>query len=111
MQGIGRRYRQGISEKQEKLAILKAKYGDVCWYCGISLNGILRNIDHIIPCKRGGTNDIENLSLTCSYCNFAKNTHCLEQLYWWFDHIRSNKFKSHLPLEEEFHPLSNLIVR
>ena len=32
------------------------------------------HIDHILPIAKGGTDDIENLCLSCSWCNSSKAT-------------------------------------
>jgi 5-methylcytosine-specific restriction endonuclease McrA len=40
------------------------------------------SIEHIVPIKRGGTNDPENLLTACWRCNEEKGTHTLLQLDW-----------------------------
>ncbi len=40
------------------------------------------SIEHIVPVKRGGTNDPENLLTACWRCNEEKGTHTLLQLGW-----------------------------
>ena len=43
-----------------------------CHYCGRDgLNGIPLHKDHVIPRKKGGEG-IDNLTCSCSFCNFAK---------------------------------------
>lgn len=42
-----------------------------CAYCGEILSGEY-HIDHKTPVSRGGTNDLENLHLTCPRCNMKK---------------------------------------
>ncbi len=37
--------------------------------------------DHIIPHARGGTNDPENMILTCSACNFWRVSYLLEEVW------------------------------
>ncbi len=44
-----------------------------CAYCGEMLPTVY-HIDHKTPVARGGTNDIENLHLTCPRCNLRKGT-------------------------------------
>lgn len=43
-----------------------------CWWCECELNGKYE-IDHRIPLSRGGTNNANNLCLTCRTCNRSKN--------------------------------------
>lgn len=45
-----------------------------CEYCGMDLMVSLQNykqwsIDHIVPRSAGGTEDLDNLALTCWHCN------------------------------------------
>ena len=51
----------------------------ICSYCGRAINSADENgkklrgvIDHIIPLAKGGTSDIENLTLSCWECNSKK---------------------------------------
>ncbi len=49
-----------------------------CWYCGQHLNPFWGwdsnslHWDHIVPVKRGGTNDISNIVPACADCNRKK---------------------------------------
>lgn len=46
-----------------------------CEYCGISRNdnpNIKFHLDHIVPRRFGGTDDQENLAISCAPCNFEK---------------------------------------
>lgn len=36
--------------------------------------------DHVVPHSRGGTNDLDNLVVTCAPCNFGKMSHTLDEL-------------------------------
>ncbi|WP_455231435.1 HNH endonuclease [Geopseudomonas aromaticivorans] len=36
--------------------------------------------DHVLPHARGGNNDIENVVLTCSACNFGRMSYTLEEV-------------------------------
>jgi len=46
--------------------------GSHCHYCGTS-DGPME-VEHILPRSRGGTDDVENLTVACSVCNHAKFT-------------------------------------
>lgn len=43
-----------------------------CQYCGKSAPDVILHVDHIVPVKEGGTNDISNLITSCSDCNLGK---------------------------------------
>jgi hypothetical protein len=36
--------------------------------------------DHIIPHAKGGTNDLDNLLITCAPCNFGRSSYTLEEV-------------------------------
>ena len=36
--------------------------------------------DHVLPHVYGGTNDLDNLVVSCAACNFGKMSYCLEEL-------------------------------
>lgn len=46
-----------------------------CLSCGRSAreDGVLLEVDHIIPRSKGGSNDIENLQTLCKKCNIGKS--------------------------------------
>jgi 5-methylcytosine-specific restriction endonuclease McrA len=46
--------------------------GRNCRYCGSDEEPL--HIDHIIPRKRGGTHDLENLQVLCKACNLRKSS-------------------------------------
>lgn len=53
-----------------------------CYYCGELLYASFDrdvHIDHKIPLSRGGTSNIENIVLTCSYCNLCKGSKTEEE--------------------------------
>lgn len=52
-----------------------AKCEKLGWHCQICGRGLTRDtatVDHIIPCKLGGTNEIDNLQPLCMKCNNKK---------------------------------------
>lgn len=73
------RFNRVYIPKTVRQAVAKAnKY--TCAYCGRHINSLLENgerlkgvIDHIVPLAKGGTNDIENLTLACRECNSRKS--------------------------------------
>lgn len=56
------------------------RYDKHCAYCGNKLDNIKdMQIDHIIPIRYHGTNDISNLNPSCRSCNHYKRASDLEQ--------------------------------
>jgi len=45
-----------------------------CFYCGSSISGANRTVDHIIPVFKGGITKYENLVPACRTCNGRKGT-------------------------------------
>ena len=46
-----------------------------CVYCG----GPYEHVDHVVPRKHGGTDDVENLVPACQPCNQSKNSKPLDE--------------------------------
>jgi 5-methylcytosine-specific restriction endonuclease McrA len=82
----------------QRLRELIPRFGRICWYCGVDLSYRLLNIDHIVPEKQGGDDDLLNLALTCKSCNFAKNFLSLDEFFTWIDYIRSVNSKESMTL-------------
>lgn len=49
-----------------------------CAYCGISTHDDY-HVDHLVPLKRGGTHDPENLRISCPTCNMSKGAKLLSE--------------------------------
>jgi hypothetical protein len=49
--------------------------GDCCEYCRFpaSAGTVAFHVDHIIPLKHGGSDDVDNLCLACAKCNTYKS--------------------------------------
>lgn len=60
------------SSMLKKRGRLLAECGPICALCLTSFPPQRLNIDHIIPRVRGGSNEYENLQLTCLPCNTEK---------------------------------------
>lgn len=45
-----------------------------CQYCGAHGEGVVLEVDHIIPISKGGTSDMGNLITTCFDCNRGKSS-------------------------------------
>lgn len=55
--------------------------GDHCHYCGVKLtvgisgfNPTGLSIDHVVPIRDGGSDEMDNLVLACRQCNLEKRT-------------------------------------
>ena len=55
-----------------------------CYYCGISLEGSLYEIDHIIPVSNGGhQTHTDNLVVSCLQCNRSKSSMSVDEYRHW----------------------------
>lgn len=61
---LGRHTSKGIR-------LLLSSQKGLCWYCGKHV-GNKYHVDHRIPLARGGSNEPENLCITCPACNLSK---------------------------------------
>lgn len=57
----------------------------LCAYCETPLFGSYE-VDHIVPLARGGSNDAENLAITCPDCNRSKGVKSVED---FMEYLRS----------------------
>jgi hypothetical protein len=64
----------GALAEDEKLKLVLPK---ACCYCGARTN---LSVDHLIPSKRGGPNDGENMVWSCKSCNSSKGAK--DMLVW-----------------------------
>jgi hypothetical protein len=70
MSGI--EYQQGTLQGYEVREYLLEKWNRECAYCG--KRDIPLQIEHIVPRRRGGTDRVSNLTLSCEDCNTKKGT-------------------------------------
>lgn len=57
-----------------------------CFYCGALLYSSFDkevHIEHKIPISRGGSNNIENIALSCAACNLTKGAKTHEEFLAW----------------------------
>lgn len=57
------------SDKRNRRAIVFARDGHRCVFCGATDN---LTLDHRVPLARGGSNKVSNLQTACLRCNHAK---------------------------------------
>lgn len=54
--------------------------GFFCQYCGAHPPISILQVDHIVPVKEGGENDLDNLITACQTCNIGKGARCLSSV-------------------------------
>ncbi len=57
-------------------ALVRQRAGQRCEYCQLRQEDsplAVLHIEHVIPKKHGGSDDLENLALACIDCNLHKN--------------------------------------
>ena len=54
------------------------KYNGHCAYCGKAIKIKDMQVDHILPKRNGGTDDINNLNPSCRLCNHYKRAANIE---------------------------------
>lgn len=72
----------GGSYTEKDISILRNKLNDMCRFCGKPLNGG-GDIEHLTPIARGGSNNANNLTLSCHKCNKEKTSKTLSEYLEW----------------------------
>ena len=67
----------GTFTKKDVQALYSAQ-GGLCFYCPTSLEGGY-HVDHKTPLSRGGSNNAENIALSCASCNLRKHARTAEE--------------------------------
>lgn len=65
---------------------IRSVYRGVCQYCG---REDADHVDHIEPRSKGGSDEIENLILSCDTCNIRKNNADLDPMFCAIAHSRA----------------------
>lgn len=73
----GIEYQQGTLQGYNIRNYLLEKHGRKCFYCGKTVSGF--EVEHMLPKSRGGSNRIDNLTLSCHDCNQEKDTLTAEE--------------------------------
>lgn len=73
----GVEYQQGELQGYEVREYLLEKWGRKCAYC--NKKNVPLEIEHIIPKSRGGTDRVDNLTISCRGCNQKKNRQTAEE--------------------------------
>lgn len=74
------------------------KKSENCFYCGKHLNDENFTIDHVIPLKQGGSDELTNLVACCNECNTLKGNLTVPQLIIELD--KQLKFCKSNPVRE-----------
>jgi 5-methylcytosine-specific restriction endonuclease McrA len=74
------RQRRGITEDEWAVLVrlVIERDGWICAYCDCNTSQEGHAIDHGYPVSRGGTNDLENLVMSCRSCNSSKGDRILD---------------------------------
>ena len=73
----GIEYQQGTLQGYNIRNYLLEKHNRKCFYCGKTVSDF--EVEHMIPKTRGGSNRIDNLTLSCHDCNQKKDTMTAEE--------------------------------
>ena len=73
----GIEYQQGTLQGYNVRNYLLEKHRRKCFYCGKTVSDF--EIEHMLPKARGGSNRIDNLTLSCHDCNEKKGTLTAEE--------------------------------
>lgn len=93
--------------RQARIAFTKACPGAARWgrtnnekHFGLST--LAASIDHVVPFRRGGTNEEVNLVTACGPCQFGRNQ-------WTLEEVEIEDPRKHRPLVDDWDGLSRLI--
>ena len=73
----GKDYQQGTLQDYNIRNYLLEKHGRKCFYCDKEVSTF--EVEHLIPKAKGGSNRIDNLTLSCHSCNQKKGTLTAEE--------------------------------
>ena len=73
----GIEYQQGTLQGYNIRNYLLEKHRRKCFYCGKTVSDF--EVEHMLPKSRGGSNRIDNLTLSCHDCNQKKDTLTAEE--------------------------------
>lgn len=62
-----------------------------CYWCGTPLIGIRYHADHLVPISKGGTNEDNNVVLSCEHCNCSKGAKTPDEFVGYLLNIKGNR--------------------
>jgi len=68
--------RRQLTKKERELIF--AKTNGRCAYCGTKLIIKSMTVDHVVPLRQGGADELENMLPACRPCNHRKSSSTLE---------------------------------
>jgi len=77
---LGLARRNSLGTQAKRFAVL-SRDNFTCQYCGRSVkqHKVVLAVDHIVPKKQGGLDNIENLITSCQDCNIGKHKYILNE--------------------------------
>ena len=63
------------------------RYDGHCAYCGVEIEYKDMQVDHMVPLRKGGSNDIGNLLPACRSCNNYKHTLTVKQFRQYINEL------------------------
>lgn len=84
--------------KAERLEVYGKCQGH-CAYCGCALEYKDMQVDHIVPLKRGGPDDIKNMLPSCRSCNHYKATMTAEEYKRYVEGIPGRLSRDSIPYQ------------
>lgn len=75
----GKQYQQGRLYNTHQREYLLYQAGHKCQYCHGHSNNPNLEVDHIYPRSRGGSDNLDNLTIACRICNHAKGDQTLTE--------------------------------
>lgn len=87
--------RRRLSKSERKKIYEKCK--GHCAYCGCKLEYKDMQIDHVIPLRRGGEDDIKNMLPACRSCNHYKATLTAEEFRDYVSRIPERLQRDSIP--------------
>lgn len=85
-QQVGQPKEIGLKQNKRKPITKKTRFevfkrdGFTCQYCGATPPSVILHVDHIDPVANGGSNDMDNLTTSCSHCNLGKGKNSLDSV-------------------------------
>ena len=68
----GVEYQRGTLSGTEVREYLLEKFSRKCFYCGLKNSSSGYEVEHVLPKSKGGTDRVDNLTISCRSCNIKK---------------------------------------
>ena len=70
-----------------------------CAYCGCELEYRDMQVDHVIPLRRGGSDDVDNMLPACRSCNHYKATLTVDEYKEYVSRIPDRLHRDSIPYQ------------